>query len=176
MTKRMLVIAMTAAIVLPSMGLAQPPAGRHMREKRHGTEIEARMHTMKIWKLTEELDLSEEQAARFFPIMNELENQLEEIHQERRQTLEKLGDLVWKADADAGKINEQLDQLEVLAQKQIELRKQFRKDVSDVLDPAQMGKMVLFNHQFPAVVRDMIQEFEDRQVPRSPPGRRDNRW
>lgn len=169
MPRKGLYLALLIAAGLPILCSAQPPTDYFAHQRRQRGEIEARVRTMKIWKMTEELDLSEEQATRFFPIMQAMEEKQDAVEQERRQTLDKLGDLVWKENADAGEINSLLDQLEKLGGEEIAIRKQFRKDVSNVLTPPQMGKMVLFNQRFPMVMRDMIRDFEDR-VPPPPPG------
>ena len=174
MNLRLLTAALVLAVALPTIGQAQLGPDRPHRDKRRA-EIEARVRTMKIWKLTDELELSEEQAARFFPLMNEMEAAQDQIEEQRRQALDQLGDLVWKEEADADQINGLLDKLEELAHQQMELRQKFRKDAAGVLTPAQMGKLVLFNHQFPALMRDLIREFEDRPGARPPSGR-SNRW
>jgi Spy/CpxP family protein refolding chaperone len=173
----MLIVA-AAMVGLPLMGYAQPgrfdddpiggPPGRRDR-------IERRVHTMKMWKLTEELDLSEEQATRFIPMMNEMERKMEEVQRNRQETLRKLGDLAWEEKSKPEEINKLLDNLENLEQQQMDLRRQFRKDAAGVLKPDQMGRMVLFNLRFADTMRDAIREFEERRdmPPPPPPRRRD---
>ena len=174
MNRKNLMIVTAIAIILPLLCQAQPRPDRPMMQKHRRAEIESKMRTMKIWKLTEELDLTEEQAARFFPVMNEMEDKQREIDRERDEILEKLGELVWKQDPEAGEINRLLDQLEASQGKIAELRKQFRKDVSGILDSAQMGKLVLFNHHFPEVMRGLIRELEGQGPPQSPGNRQQN--
>ncbi len=174
MSKKNLMTALAVAITLPLLCQAQPWSDHPMKQKRQRAEIESKMRTMKIWKLTEELDLSEEQAAQFFPIMNGMEDKQKEIAQERDEILDKLGELVWKQKPEAGEINQLLDQLEEKESKLAEIRKQFRKEVSGILDPAQLGKLVLFNHRFPGIMRGLIREFEEKCSPRAP-GKRQER-
>ncbi len=166
------------ALMAPVIGLSQPPREqRKFRDHRRG-EIEQRVHTMKIWKLTEELELSEDQAAKFFPVMNVLDQQMEDIEKKRQEALEKLSDLVWDQKAEAQNIKQILTDLENFEEQQLKLKKQFRADVSDILEPDQLGKMVLFNMRFPEVIRGVIREFEDKQPPPGapPPPDRKRDW
>jgi Spy/CpxP family protein refolding chaperone len=116
--------------------------------------------------MTEELDLIEEQATRFFPLLNEKEAKFEELEKTRQEILEKLGDIVWETKVNEKEVNKLIEQFEELDAKKLEIREQFHKAVADILTPAQMGKMVLFNHRFHSMMREMVREFE---VPDPPP-------
>ncbi len=160
-------IVMAALLWQPGWVLAQPVRPKGLRDGQRREQIEKRIQTMKIWKLTDELQLSEEQAAKFFPLMSETDRKMNELDQKRMDIVRSLGDLVWDEKADVGKINALLDDLEKLDRDQAELRTQFRRDAAKVLKPDQVGKMVLFNLRFPEIVRDMVREFDDR--PPHPP-------
>jgi Spy/CpxP family protein refolding chaperone len=168
MMKKILYGVVVAALLLqPGWVLAQPARPKGPRDGQRREQIEKRIQTMKIWKLTDELQLSEEQASKFFPLMSEMDRKMDELDQKRMDIVRGLGDLVWEEKADAGKINALLDDLEKLDREQAELRMQFRRDAAKVLKPDQVGKMILFNMRFPEIVRDTIREFDDR--PPHPP-------
>lgn len=155
-------IVMAALLCQPNWAPAQPPRPKGPRDGKHRDQIERRIQTMKVWKLTEELQLSEEQATKFLPLMSEMDRKMDELDRKRADIVQSLGDLVWEEKAEASKINALLDDLEKLDRDQAEMRMQFRRDAAKVLKPDQLGKMVLFNLRFPEIVRDMIREFGDR--------------
>ncbi|HEX7342687.1 MAG TPA: hypothetical protein VF398_00380 [bacterium] len=176
--KRITIAALLAiAIILPQIVLSQPPEEkRHPRERRRD-QIEGRIHTMKIWKLTDELQLSEEQATRFFPLMNQFDRQQDTIEVRRRDTLGRLGEIVWDPNPDPKVINQMLDDLESFGEEQAKLRKKFRQDVSDVLKPDQLGKLAVFNARFPEMIRGMVRELdEEKGAPGLPPPRKGGDW
>jgi Spy/CpxP family protein refolding chaperone len=171
-------MTLAALIYLPAMIWAQPPPeddmptmGLHRRE-----HVERRVQTMKMWKLTEELNLSEDQATKFLPLMNAFDQKMDEVRRTRQESMHKLSYLAWDEKAKPAEINKVLEILENLEDQQMALRKQFHKDIAGILEPAQLGRMVLFNHRFPDMMRDAIRDYEDRRdmdrPPGPPPGRR----
>ncbi len=168
MSSKRLTAILIIALALPSICLAGPFEGRrgHYKER---AQIEKKVRTMKIWKMTEELDLTEAQALRFFPMLNEMEKQFDEIRDQRKEIADQLGEQVWQEEASIKKIEELIDGIEELGLKEMEMRKQFRLDASQVLDPVQMGKMVLFNMHFPQIMRDMIRDIESKGFPPGKP-------
>ncbi len=170
MRNRILAAALVFATALPVIVQAQPRPDRqrqHMqREKRE--EVREKMETMMIWKMTDELDLTEEQAAGFFPILKEFREQTEALHEQRKVVTDKLAQLVWETEVEKQQIDQLIEQMDVFEMQSIELRKKFREDAREVLEPKQVGKLVLFNQHFPQVMREMIREHRDR--PPDPPG------
>ncbi len=168
MSSRLIQTAVILAVVLPIYCTAQPSKDARLHYKQQA-EIREKVQTMKIWKMTEELQLSQEQATRFFPILNEMENDVEAIEEKRKDIFDQLGKLVWSTDSKAAEIEGLIDKIEALEAEQLKLRKEFHASVSDVLEPVQMGRMILFNHQFPKIMREMIRDLEDRRPPRPEP-------
>ena len=171
MRNRMITVALVLAIALPVMAqddLPFDPPRRHI-ERKQREEIREKMETMMIWKMTDELDLTEDQAARFFPMLKAHREQIDVLQEQRKELSDKLADLVWKTDVEKQEIYKLIDQLDTIEKQSLELRKKFRKDAEGVLEPNQVGKLVLFNQHFPQVMRDMIREHRER-VPGPPRG------
>lgn len=180
---------MVVSLLLTASAYAQPPDAppligqalrvpgtqfaQHKRMRRG--DVESRVRTMKIWKMTEELDLSKDQAAKFFPLLNKMEDQQDDLREKISDDLEKLEKLVWDKNTKDSDINKLVSQIETYQTQELELRKQFRADVKSVLTAAQMGKLILFNHRFPQIMRELMQE---QQGPPGPPTPRPggNRW
>jgi hypothetical protein len=174
--KRLLWIAGALLLSLPLPGLSQPGMEEDptviMPQRRD--RIEKRVQTMRMWKMTEELNLSEEQSVKFLPLMSEMDRKMQIIRHSRQETIRKLSDLSWDEKAKPEDLNKLLDDLEDLEAQQMTLRKQFRKDAGGMLKPDQIGRMVLFNLRFPEMMRESIRDFEDRHdgdFPGPPPPR-----
>jgi Spy/CpxP family protein refolding chaperone len=164
---------LTALLIWPDATWSQPPQEKRRLRDRRRDDIEERIHTMKIWKLTDELQLTDEQATHFFPLMNEFDRRQDDIEGKREETLGKLGEIVWDPNPDSKVINQLLDDLETSGDEHIKLRRKFRQDVAGILKPDQMGKLALFNARFPEMLRDMVRERgAERGRPEDlPPGR-----
>lgn len=162
MRNRTLMVAIVLALVYPVISQSQPFQPRHRRTERNRMQIEKRIQTMKIWKMSEELELSQEQAAKFFPLMSQSDQEIDKVRKERQETIQKLEELVWKPEADAKEINQLVDQFQKSQTKEMDLRQKFIKDASSLLEPDQLGKLVLFDARFPGVVRNLVREFVDQ--------------
>jgi Spy/CpxP family protein refolding chaperone len=175
MKKKMLIPVLLGCFALTSIAQAGPNQRARTRWDRPHRQVEKRVRTMKIWKMTEEIDLTEEQATRFFPLLNEKEDKFDELEKTRRDILEKLGDIVWETKVNEKEVNKLIDQFEGLDAKKLEIREQFHRQAAEILTPAQMGKMVLFNHRFHSMMRDMVREFEVPDPP-PPPDKPGSNW
>ncbi|MFH1862080.1 MAG: hypothetical protein ABH878_04630 [bacterium] len=161
MRKYIIAILAISCFAVPLSLWAQPhPQWQKHREQRR-QEVEERIQTMKIWKMTEELQLDKDQAARFFPLLNELERNMDKIEMVRHENVRELSEIVWNTEADEKKITELLNTLDSFDEQQMKLRQDFRKEASKILKPDQVGRMVLFNMRFPDVVRDLVREFQE---------------
>jgi Spy/CpxP family protein refolding chaperone len=169
--KKLMLLIVALLLCLPLSGYSQPGMDEDpsviMPQRRE--RVEKRVQTMRMWKMTEELNLSEEQSTKFLPLLNEMDRKMEVIRHSRQEALGKLGDLSWDTKAKSEEINKLLDNLEDLEAQQMALRKQFRKDVSGILMPDQIGRMVLFNLRFPEMMRESIRDFEGRHGDDLPP-------
>jgi len=150
-------IPMTAMLL--SVGLSAwaqgppgPPEGR-MRER-----VRERIKTIKVWKLTEELKLSQAQSEKFFPVYNRFFDRREEIEQEKRKVMDQLEDLTaGDAPADAA-IVKCLDKLDDLDQEIQGLRVKFRGELKNILTERQIGRLYLFEVRFMQEMREIMRD------------------
>lgn len=145
-------ILLPAGIVLaqPGFGGPPPPPPPPNRE---------RFQQMQMWKLTETLDLTDDQAAKFFPLFNSFQKEVDKIRDENDDLFEKL-DAYIKTE-DKGKIAGVIDQIDKNESKILDSRKKFRLDAAKVLTEVQIGKLVHFQHEFPRRFRDAIWDCRD---------------
>jgi len=75
-SKRLLVVLLLAVVVVTPVdtALSQPrPSMRHMKGRADRIE---KLRAIRIWKMTEYLNLTEEQSARFFPRLRKNEEKI----------------------------------------------------------------------------------------------------
>ena len=154
-------------IVILALGMttdisAQPwgdfsPGGRQgdhpMRE-----QMRKRIETIKIWKLTEELNLTPEQSEKFFPAYNQFNDNRKAIEEERRTVFDQLNLLTDEDKPDDNKIIELLDKSDNFDQKLNSLKIKFRQDLKGVLTTQQIGRLYVFEVEFMRHIRDIMKD------------------
>ena len=177
--KKLLIMAAILGLLLPlSLATAQsaPTASEGEKMMMQGETIppdalppppRERFHTMQMWKLTEILDLSEDQAAKFFPKFNNFQKKIDEIRDANEKFFEKLDGYI--RTEDKKNILKTIDEIEKNENLIMEEHKKFRKELTGVLDEIQMGKLVHFQHDFPRRFRDAMWDIKGK-------GPRPDRW
>jgi Spy/CpxP family protein refolding chaperone len=121
-----------------------------------------------MWKLTEALDLTEEQAGKFFPLFRNFQNSIDSVRQSNDELFKKLDGYITAGEKT--KIEEIITQIEKNEAKILDSRTKFRKDAAKVLDEIQIGKLVMFHHEFPRRFRDAIWDYRMHEpLPPGPP-------
>ncbi len=147
-------------------GTPGPPEGR-MRER-----VRERIKTIKVWKLTEELKLSQEQSEKFFPIYNRFFNRREEIEQEKRRVMEQLDELTAAEKPNEAEISKCLDKIDGMDQEIQQLKVKFRADLKNILTARQIGRLYLFEvrfmQQMQEIMRDIRRETKAPHFGREP--------
>ena len=151
------VVTMIAAMILlaSAIAFAQAPGGPPPDRK----EMEGRIEMMKMWKLTEVLNLDEATAAKFFPILKKYEANIRDVADVKMETARKLRQAI-----DSGKVPPKKDTLAMINsmldqdQKIKDMRKKEAEDISQVLSDEQLAKFVLFMAEFRTRLRNMIEE------------------
>lgn len=137
MNKHIYRILLIIALVLPSaISFAQPHGG--------GGQIEA----VKVEYLTRRLDLSPEEAQRFWPVYRNYQRELAKVIQERR-----------KARQEQKKSGEQVDELE-FEEDMLEVKKKYRKEFSEVLPPQKVNLLYQAEKDFR---EELLKQLKDRR-------------
>ncbi|HIB79187.1 MAG: hypothetical protein COA72_05860 [Candidatus Neomarinimicrobiota bacterium] len=141
-----------------------------------GGQYDERMEMMRIWKLTEYLELKEVQAEKFFPSMRAHQKQVMEIRKEEKELFTPLYKKVKKGeDISKAEANKLLKKVAAFEQKKSNTRIDFIKKSGDILNPTQQVKLLMFDGHMKQQVRDRMQ---DRYQPPKRGGmkRRKNRF
>ncbi len=147
------------------------------KPKGPGGQYGERMEMMMIWKLTDHLELTEDQAEKFFPSMRTHQKQVLKIRKEEKELFTpfykkvKKGEDVSKAEA-----NKLLKKVASFEQKKSKTRIDFVKNSGDILNPTQQVKLLMFEGHMKAQVRDRMQDKYKPPPPRGGMKRRKNRF
>jgi len=160
-------IVITSIIGIGSL-LAQPGKPRGP-----GGQYSERMEMMMIWKLTDHLELTQDQAEKFFPSMRAHQKQVQKIRKEEKELFTPVYKKVKKGeDISKAEANKLLNKVATYEQKRSKARIDFVKDSGDILNPTQQVKLLMFDGQMKQQVRDRMQ---DRYKPPPPRGGKQKR-
>lgn len=119
---------------------------------------------VRIYRLTQELDLTTEQAIEFFPKLNELQKIEKAFRQKKIQILFELKNLL-KNDADDKEILKVVSKYEDIQRKKIEDQIEKIKEMWKILTPVQRAKFLIFQEEFDDEIRKMIRQVKKhRQI------------
>ena len=125
-----------------------------------GTTRSERRESMVIWRLTEDLDLSSEQAEKFFPRFREHRANLNEYNKDERKILMDVrvkirdGEELTKSE-----IEKTIKKVTELRKDRVDLEYKFILGMADVLNPKQMVKLSVFKQR---LMKEMQGNMRDR--------------
>ena len=138
-----------------------------------GGQYGERMEMMMIWKLTDHLELTQDQAEKFFPSMRAHQKQVLKIRKEEKELFTPVYKKVKKGeDISKAEANKLLNKVATYEQKRSKARIDFVKNSGDILNPTQQVKLLMFDGQMKQQVRDRM---KDRYKPPPPRGGKQKR-
>ena len=134
---------------------AQPgPNGEpRMREK-----MKERIKTLKIWKLTEEVDLTSDQSEKFFPIYKDFQKGLMELEEKRFRLLRELDELSNADDVNDQSLKNKMDEIEAIHDDHKKLHTAFLKDTGSILSVKQQARLLIFEERFKNRMHETIND------------------
>lgn len=121
----------------------------------------ARIENMVVWRLTNDLELSTEQAENFFPRFRSHRKDIEKISDDEREVYNSIrkkasgDDKVTKSDVKAI-----VESIAKLRKKRIDLESDFILDMDGVLSPEQLIRLSVFKH---SLMSDMKNEMRGKK-------------
>jgi hypothetical protein len=148
---RMILIIMMAAL-LPALATDEPP----MPSQAAVEEAQQRVQTLKVWKMTEMLNLSSEQEVPFFNLFNELEALRQSNLQAKKQLVSDMSRALEANSSDVGIFTNFIDRYKKMdgdfrGQEGILITK-----IAGVLNPRQMVAFYVADETFAEEVRRAI--------------------
>ncbi|MAV95842.1 MAG: hypothetical protein CMG06_01685 [Candidatus Marinimicrobia bacterium] len=147
-----------------SFAIAQSDSRRDLGQddwSNEETPRSERRESMVIWRLTEDLDLSSEQAEKFFPRFREHREQLDEIGKDERKSLM---DVRYKIrdqeELSKSEMERTIKKVSALRKDRVDLETKFILGMDDILTPNQMVKLSVFKQR---LMKEMQSEMRDRK-------------
>ena len=151
-------------ICMVSFAIAQSDSRRDLGQddwSNEETPRSERRESMVIWRLTEDLDLSSEQAEKFFPRFREHREQLDEIGKDERKSLM---DVRYKIrdqeELSKSEMERTIKKVSALRKDRVDLETKFILGMDDILTPNQMVKLSVFKQR---LMKEMQSEMRDRK-------------
>jgi Spy/CpxP family protein refolding chaperone len=176
MKKRWLTMVMALAMALGLSGvtvLAQPTATPPQGEQRRMTQErreELRRKIELIWqqKLTEQLNLTDAEKAKVFPLLQEYHERQRALRQENRQLVRELADKI-SANAPEKELERTINALEENEHKLQELKEEGFHDLARILPVEKQARYIVFQAEFRRELHRLIREAKYRERgPRTP--------
>ncbi len=116
-----------------------------------------RMEMMMTWKLTEELELTPEQADKFFPRMKAHRENMETIDHQIREVTVDIRDKVRDGkEISNNDFNNMFEQITEFEKQKIDEKKRFINGLNGILDNTQRVKLTMFKDRFAKDMQEQI--------------------
>jgi Spy/CpxP family protein refolding chaperone len=128
--------------------------GQHEKGKRPNKE---KVKAMKIGYITEKVNLTSEEAQKFWPIYNEFESKMNEMRKKRKEAHKKETGETEFSDAEVEKI---VDNHIVMEQKELDIKKEYHTKFKAVLPIKKVAKLYRANEGFK---RDLLKRLKEHR-------------
>jgi Spy/CpxP family protein refolding chaperone len=153
---RLTPILVALALLVPALAFAQDRDGPPPKEDR--AEIEQRIQMMRVFALTEALELDEATAVKLFPYLREGDASMRELHEKQRDAKRKLRKLVESADVDDATLDAIVGDIASIEIELTKARKTQFMGLKQILTPEQRGKFFVAQARFDREIRQRLRE------------------
>ncbi|MBS4015180.1 MAG: hypothetical protein KGZ86_01920 [Candidatus Latescibacteria bacterium] len=119
------------------------------------------IETIRIYKITEELNLTEDQSVRFFPKLKELRIAKEDFFETRVNLSERLQRYLQDPDKFSKEVKSLVAEIEANEAKLRDKEARIKKEIAGILTPEQQAKFMLFQQRFNREMREMVGKAKD---------------
>ena len=141
---------------------ARPPEIWDEHEGGHDHDSTGRMgkerrmlEAVRISRMTEELGLSDEQIAKFFPRMHKMEDAMRGLDRQRRTLIKEL-DRQLQAKAKEADLRAMVEQIDRLDAQKFQKMESEHAELDKLLTVEQRAKLRVFNHRFDDEIRQVV--------------------
>jgi hypothetical protein len=158
-----IVLTIAGVIALSSVAVAQPKWGggrgkEGSQRKEDKTRMRQRIHMMKMWKLTEVLELDEQTAAKLFPLMREFAVKQQELHAKRVEIVKQMGQELDKDAPAPAVLRPLIDEFKQNERAMVEARITRLDDMSKLLGDEQVAKIIALIPKFEREFKGLLGE------------------
>jgi len=123
-----------------------------MRQRKH-------LEQLRILKMLELLDLSEDQEVPFLTAFNSMRQEQHGLEQQTQAVLDSLADEIHSGSASEGRLNTLIDRAKSLEQEKFRRLMVFMDEARTMLTPEQMAKLLIFQKRFEAELLEQVGRF-----------------
>jgi Spy/CpxP family protein refolding chaperone len=154
-SKRIAIILAIAALSIWAVwpAAAQPGPGPHGQRP-----MRERVESVIIGKFATELDLTPEQAEKFFPRFKQFQDAAQDLHHQQMEQRHDMDSLAHSEKADGSRLQSLMDQKGQTDQQLLTLRQNFLKDVTQFLSPQQVSRCSIMLDDLPRRLQKFIDE------------------
>ena len=153
-----------------AQGLAEPPDYLDRQPtKEQRDKVRKRIETLKMWKLTQALDIDETTSARLFPLLNRYDKRKSEIHQNIRQGMREMKKSL-KENRTEG-LQNTLAMIEENHRTLQSINDEEWQEMKQILTVKQQAKFIIFRQEFDREVRKIISDTKEKRKKRGVQGR-----
>ncbi len=121
-----------------------------------------KIETIRLWQLTEELKLTEEQAAKLFPKFRSLRELKKEAEKKRIEKITELAELLAKK-AKAEELKKKISELKETEKNFRDREEGLRKEIEAALTTEQFARFLIFQHRFEKQIKRMIKDIREKR-------------
>lgn len=136
----------------------QPPDWPSGKRMPHHEKMASNLENLRLLKLLEAVELSEEQSERFIPIFHAFRTNMKELFDQRRELIDRLADQV-KSGAPDEELERSIQQLRDLKDRMDALHDSFIDDCRSILNIHQLARLVIFQERFEREILESLREF-----------------
>lgn len=156
----------TFGLVFPAVAQQVAPPGPGSFGVGEGRRL---IETIRIWKMTEALELTEDQAARLFPKMAQLEASRREFHVRQRALRDELAEILKQRPLRDQEIRARIEELDRAEADFRGRERAVRAELRSILSLEQQARLTLFEDRFEMEMRRTIQDLRQRRQGLFPP-------
>ena len=156
------IACLAGVLALVASAMAQPFAPQAPGLPGHA-EGRRLIETIRIWKMTEVLGLSEDQAAKLFPKLTQLEASRREFYRRQRLLRDEIAELLRQQPVREVDIKRRLDELERTEADFKGRERAVRSELQSILSLEQQARLTLFEERFETEMRRTIQDLRQRR-------------
>jgi len=126
-------------------------------------EIRELIEVVRVWRMSRELELTEEQALKLLMANDEHRESVEKMHAEKQGILADLRKALDSEESDGERIEELIEKMDSIDAKLGQAEKEHRDQLLDGLTPEQKAKFYVFRFKFERDIRDLIGRIMHKQ-------------
>jgi Spy/CpxP family protein refolding chaperone len=130
--------------------------------------VRKRIDLIRMWRLTEDLNLDEETGSKLFPLLRQYEEKRRELARKREEILFTLKGQLKAGSPHEDRIKGLLKDWEELRAEEQDVNQKEKEDLKRILSIEQQAKYILFQQEFTKEMRRMIADVRERRPVPSP--------